>query len=308
MIPCLIAAALMAGGQQPTYKNPVLNAPGAADPAVIRYQGLYYLYPTLDCQGYDVFVSPDLVSWERKGKCYIDPRGGVWAPDVFHNDRGDGKLYLYYTVDNPRGGKLVGVAVADSPLGPFVDKAVLVEGAIDAHMFRDDDGKLYLYYVSLNGGFKIMVQPMADPVTRQGAATALLWPTEPWEKAHGHVTEGPWMVKHKGTLYLMYSGSGADGPDYGIGYATSKSPLGPFVKHPGNPIAHRGEGIFGPGHNCVVIGPDEKHWLVYHQKGTEKVDWDRFVAIDPLWFDEKGVMHTRLSRASSEPAPVKRKR
>jgi beta-xylosidase len=47
------------------------------------------------------------------------------------------------------------------------------------------------------------------------------------------------MLKRQGTYYLMYSGSGADGPDYAIGYATAKSPLGPFTKHSGNPIAQR---------------------------------------------------------------------
>ena len=56
------------------------------------------------------------------------------------------------------------------------------------------------------------------------------------------------MLKHKGTYYLMYSGTGADSPNYGIGYATSKSPTGPFVKYAGNPIAHRGG-------DCARAGP-----------------------------------------------------
>ncbi len=293
-----------------TYRNPVLDCPGAADPTVLRYQGRYYLYPTTDCTGYDVFVSDDLVHWERKPKCYTDARGGVWAPDVFHHAAGDGRFYLYYTADDPSAGggarpfpKLVGVAVADHPLGPFADRGVLVRGAIDAHLFRDDDGGLYLYYVSLPGGFRIMVQPMADPLTPKGIPREVIRPTEPWEKNHGHVTEGPWMLKRQGTYYLMYSGSGAMGPDYAIGYATAASPLGPFTKYPGNPIASRGNGIYGPGHHCVAEGPDGRLWLVYHQKNTEKVDWDRFVAIDPLWFDDAGVIRTRLSRGTDEPAP-----
>src|ERR1035441_1327291 len=82
----------------------------------------------------------------------------------------------------------------------------------------------------------------------------------------GEVTEGPFMLKHKGIYYLTYSGTGADSPNYGIGYATSKSPTGPFVKYAGNPIAHRGGKVLGPGHHCVVEGPDGKLWLVYHQK------------------------------------------
>lgn len=286
-----------------TYRNPIIDCPGAADPAVIRFEGKYYLYPTLDCTGYDVFVSDDLVHWERKPKCFTDARGGLWAPDVFHHVHGDGRFYLYYTADRPGGGKLIGVAVADHPLGPFQDRSVLVEGAIDAHLFQDDDGALYLYYVNLPGGFKILGQPMADPLTPKGEATPLIEPTEEWEKHHGHVTEGPWMLKHRGRYYLMYSGSGAMGPDYAIGYATATAPLGPFTKFAGNPIAHRGNGIFGPGHHCVVAGPDGRLWMVYHQKNTEKVDWDRFLALDPLWFDEEGVIHTRTTRGTDEPAP-----
>jgi xylan 1,4-beta-xylosidase len=287
-----------------TYRNPIVDAWHAADPTVIRYRGRYYLYPTLDTKGYDVFVSDDLVHWEKKGKCFTDPRGGVWAPDVYHDGRGRGGFYLYYTVDKPGGGKLVGVAVADSPLGPFKDRGTLIENAIDAHMFRDDDGQLYLYYCDISPGFnRIAVHPMADLTTAQGRRSVLITPEDGWETRRGRVAEGPWMLKHKGTYYLMYSGSGADGPDYAIGYATSQSPLGPFEKYAGNPIAHRGNGVFGPGHHCVVTGPDNHLWMVYHQQNSERTGWNRFLAIDPLWFDDQGVIHVKTTRGTDEPAP-----
>ena len=117
--------------------------------------------------------------WERKPNCYTDSRGGVWAPDVFHNEKGDGRFYLYYTADNPHGGKLIGATVADSPLGPFKDQGTLVTSAIDANLFRDDGGALYLYYVQLAGGFKIMVQPRSDPLAEKGTPATLIRPTEP---------------------------------------------------------------------------------------------------------------------------------
>ena len=283
-----------------TYRNPIIEA--GADPTVIRYDGKYYLYPTLDTRGYDVFVSDDLVHWENKGKCYTDSRGGVWAPDVFC-DKKNGKIYIYYTVDDPEGGKLIGVAEGKNPLGPFEDKGDLARHAIDAHLFKDSDGSLYLYYVNLKGGFKIMAQPMSSPLHPKGEAKEMIHPTEPWERRDGSVTEGPWMLKHHGTYYLMYSGSGAKGPDYGIGYATAKSPMGPFVKYAANPIAHRGKDIFGPGHHCVVEGPHGGLWMVYHQKSDDGEDWNRFIALDPLWFDGAGVIHTRTTRGIDEPAP-----
>ena len=292
---------LEAQNSEQTYRNPIIDHIGPADPAVIRYEGKYYLYPTWDGKGYDVFVSDDLVHWEQKPKCFVDARGGAWAPDVFHHEHGDGKFYLYYTLNNPAGGKLIGVAIADNPLGPFADRHTLATDAIDAHLFRDDDGGLYLYYVHMAGGFKILVQPMSDPLTKRGSPAKVIEPTEPWERRRGAVTEGPWMLKHNETYYLMYSGSGANGPEYAIGYATSKSPQGPFSKYAGNPIAQQGNGVFGPGHHCVVPGPDGTLWMVYHQQNSTKVGWDRFLAIDPLWFDADGVLHVKTSRGTEEP-------
>ena len=113
-----------------TYRNPLLPDREIADPFVLRLDGKYYLYPTTDGRGYEVFVSDNLVDWELKGRAFTDPRGGAWAPEVFHNRRGDGKFYLYYTDSMPdtyRGPleKQIGVAVADSPLGPFTDKGAL---------------------------------------------------------------------------------------------------------------------------------------------------------------------------------------
>ncbi len=285
-----------------TYRNPIIRRIGPADPAVIRYRGTYYLYPTMDGRGYDVFVSNDLVTWQQKPKCYVDPRRGAWAPDVFHNKRGDGKFYLYYTVNKPGRGKLIGVAVADHPLGPFVDRHTLVTDAIDAHMFQDDDGAFYLYYVEIRPGpFKILVQPMSDPLVKKGPPKEVIRPTADWEQRQGAVTEGPWMLKHDGRYNLMYSGSGANGPDYAIGYATSDSPTGPFTKYRGNPIAKRGNGVFGPGHHCVVAAPNGKLWMVYHQQNSQKIGWDRFLAIDPLWIDKDGVIHAKTTRGTDEP-------
>jgi xylan 1,4-beta-xylosidase len=295
-----------------TYQNPIIDTPSAADPAVIKCNGKYFHYLTLDDQSYDVFVSSDLVHWQRKSKCFTDHRGGLWAPDVFYNEQGDGKLCLYYTINNPGGNikdsaiplaKMIGVATADNPLGPFLDQGSLVFGAIDAHLFRDDDGSLCLYYVDLTGGFKIAVQRMSNLLTKHGRPIVLLSPTEPWERKQLSVTEAPWMLKQNGIYYLMFSGGGADSPDYSIGYATAKSPLGPFVKYSGNPIAHRGNGIFGPGHNCVVVGPDHHLWMLYHQKSDDRIDFDRFLALDPLWFDDQGVIHVKTTRGTEEPAP-----
>jgi beta-xylosidase len=293
-----------------TYSNPILTENNPADPHVILVDGTYYLYATTHGRGYDAYASKDLVNWKDRGSVFRTPRGGAWAPDVFHNERGDGKFYLYYTDDDPNAppgplDKQIGVAVSNSPLGPFEDRKVLARGAIDAHLFQDDDGRYYLYYVEIVGGFKIFVQRMTDPLTPEGERVEVMRPTEPWEMVSGHVTEGPFMLKRDGTYYLTYSGTGADSPNYAIGYATSKSPVGPFEKYAGNPIAHRAKGVYGPGHHCVVDAPDGKKWMVYHQKYDDRTSYRRFLALDPIWFDDDGKLHARVTRGTEKEAPIK---
>ena len=139
-----------------TYRNPIANG---ADPFILPWDGKYYLYSTNSPDGYIVFESEDLMHWENKGLCletgnvYGAPvaKRGFWAPEIY---RIDGRFYMLYTVAGN-----IGVAVADSPLGPFQKYS---EGflfpdrlAIDANLLIDDDGQMYIYYVIVSGGNKI---------------------------------------------------------------------------------------------------------------------------------------------------------
>ncbi len=197
----------------------------------------------------------------------------------------------------------IGVATADRPDGIFENQGTLIDNAIDAHMFLDEDGQYYLYYVQYPG-FRIFVQPMLTPVQKMGEPLQIIVPTEPWEMKPYSLTEAPWMLKHRGTYYLLYSGGGADTQDYAIGYATAQSPTGPFTKYPGNPIVKKGNGVFGPGHCSVIKGADERLWMVYHQQSDESRGWNRIICIDRLWFDDKGILHSRATRGSPQPSPV----
>jgi len=282
-----------------TYANPVI-AETLADPAVIRHDGLYYLYGTGQAGGdggYRVYTSRDLVHWARGPVVFRAREPRVWAPDVWR-DPTTGRFYLYWTVHSK-----VGVAEADGPRGPFANPRQLVKGAIDAHLFRDDDGRLYLYYVKFPG-FRITVQRMADPVTPAGEPKVILKPTSEWETRNGRVTEGPWMMRHAGRYYLLYSGSGANTPDYAVGYATARNPMGPFTRAPHNPIVHRSENVFGPGHGCAVRDGAGAWWHVYHQKRTNKVEWGRDICLDPLRFDAQGRLFGEATRGVRRMAPV----
>jgi len=273
------------------YQNPLIRG-NLADPAVIRHEGVFYLYATGEVDGDNgtkVFTSTNLVDWKEGPVVFRPGQPHVWAPDVWR-DPDSGRFYLFYRVN-----QTVGVAEAEGPMGPFTLKKKFFDRAIDAHLFRDDDGKLYLYFVQLPG-FRITVQSMASPTELGGERRVILQPESDWEKKSGHVTEGPWMIKRQNRYYLLYSGSGADTPNYAVGYATAPHPLGPFTRASNNPIIQRGPGLFGPGHGCAVQDDAGRWWHIYHQKSTERVEWQRFIAIDPLWFDQHGRLFGSASR------------
>lgn len=282
-----------------TFRNPVIDA-NLADPAVIEHEGIYYLYATGDVNGdngYRAFTSTDLVKWQRGPVVFQPGQPHVWAPDVWR-DPVSQRVYLYYTAN-----RTVGVAEANNPLGPFVNPRKLFDSSIDAHLFADDDGQLYFYFVQLPG-FRITVQPMSSPTEKTGIANVVLSPKSEWEKRAGHVTEGPSVVKHNGLYYLIYSGSGAKTPDYGVGYATAASPLGPFKRGKNNPILHRSEGLFGPGHGSPFRDRAGRWWYIYHQKRTDQIEWDRFICLDPLRFDAQGRLFGSATLGIEQPAPV----
>ena len=269
-----------------TYKNPVFGEAQAADPGVLFYDGKYYCYSTSAPIGYYVYTSDDMVNWKNEGLCCdmawgISKSGYYWAPEVIEHN---GKFYMIMTVD-----ERIGFAVADSPLGPFIpEKTWLFDKTIDGHVFIDDDGQAYLYYVSWRDGHEYGIYGCEledDIVTvREGTEVQLLKPKEAWEKVDGNVTEGPFLLKHNGIYYLTYSGTGYTSPDYAVGYATSDQPLGTYARYEGNPILSRTEKLYGPGHHSFTTSPDGSElFIVYHVHNTSEVH-PRKICIDRARF------------------------
>ena len=286
------------------YGEPILlpNAATAADPSVIWVDGVYYLYPTTTQNSVECWSSADMEAWFFEGVVWGPAPAGawnddqVWAPDVFVHD---GKYYLYYSANLK-----IGVAVADHPAGPFVDvydHPMIGAGngntlfrSIDAHVFADDDGALYMYctfYLPFSG---LRVSPMNDPVTVTGQWEHLMLPNVfSWER---FINEGAWVLKHQGTYYLMYSGDGANLPGYSLGYATAHSPLGPFEKFEGNPILSQDANwdFWGPGHNSVTTDDSGRLWMFYHTKTTSTVSWDRRIRKNRIDYDDQGDLYVVL--------------
>ena len=151
--------AILLGCDSPAYRNPLDVAFG--DPFILHAaDGKFYMYGTSgDIRGFRVCVSDDLVTWQ-KGDVVYDGNASAWgtdcfwAPEVYERD---GRYYLFFSANwrhNPNGDLetfRIGVAVADSPSGPFsdlYDRPVFDPGypVIDANVLWDDDGRMYLYY------------------------------------------------------------------------------------------------------------------------------------------------------------------
>jgi len=264
-----------------TYTNPVYDH--LADPEVIYEDGTFYLYGT-GGMGYGVHTSDDLVNWGRRGTAVYGTLWGItrnyWAPDI---DYVDGKYYMAVTCDEK-----LGFAVSDSLMGPFqaVGDAPLYEKTIDGHIFVDDDGRRYLYYVSWDGPYGIYgveLDEQMQPI--QETATLLIRATDPWEQTEGSVAEGPYMLKHNGLYYLTYSGSGYTGIYYAVGYAVAESPLGTYEKYAHNPILVGHTQIHGVGHHSIVTIPQTgEMWMVYHCHNSLFAVQERKICIDRMRF------------------------
>jgi len=99
-------------------------------------------------------------------------------------------------------------------------------------------------------------------------------------------TEGSYIFKKKDQYYIMYSANFFGGKNYAVGYATSKSPLGPFKKANNNPVLEKniekGGIVTGTGHNSITLSPDGKHMLCVYHGRTSKTGRQRVVFIDRM--------------------------
>src|SRR5690606_37126337 len=137
----------------------------------------------------------------------------LWAPEVVKHN---GFYYMVYSAAGGSDGyKRICVARSASPLGPFADIAAPLfddgQGWIDGHIFFDTDGQIYLY----------CTQALSDPPddesfthvsklnnTLTGLTTGLtlcLSPSANWEGGATKWNEAPFIVKHNGYYYLLYS-------------------------------------------------------------------------------------------------------
>lgn len=279
-----------------SYNNSIGLVPNMADPFILRSGGKYYLYGTDDGSaslGFKVYGSTDLINWSKPIGVHEGGRAleranswgkkGFWGAEVYERN---GKFYMYFTVEEH-----LAIATSSSPLGPFIQnekKPLRPQKEIDPHLFVDDNGKAYMYYVGFdNKSNDIFVEEMNDDwlTPKEDTKTRCIWFTQPWENADPKfakwpVTEGSAVLKHKGVYYLFYTGNHFLSPKYAVGYATATSPFGPWTKYEGNPILNETENLRGTGHCSFVKAPNNEIIMVYHSHKDLITTNPRKLAID----------------------------
>jgi beta-xylosidase len=263
-----------------------------ADPHAAVFGNKFYIYPTTDGfpgwsgTQFKAFSSDDLVNWTDHGVIFDVPQdtvwaeGRAWAPAMAEKN---GKYYFYYSADTN-----IGVAVSDSPTGPFVDplgKPLIPAGQysgqmIDPMAFTDDDGQSYLYF---GNGSGYVVKLKDDMISLDGPAVNI---------TPSGFREGAFVFKRDGKYYFMWSENDTRDENYRVAYAIGNSPMGPFTKQSIVLQKDLSLGIKGPGHHSVVQVPGkDEYYIVYHRFSIPGGDGThREVSIDKMLFNEDGTI------------------
>jgi GH43 family beta-xylosidase len=109
---------------------------------------------------------------------------------------------------------------------------------------------------------------------------------------------------------MMYSANYFGGKNYAVGYATAKSPLGPFTKAANNPVlqknTEKGGVVTGTGHNSVTYSPDGKEMLCVYHARTLATGEERVVFIDRMKILNNGTLVVEGPTTTPQPAPGSR--
>ncbi len=286
--------------QSPDAGNPLL--PGYfADPTIVEFDGIYYIYATTDNEmlasgAPTLWYSRDLLNWynytlDIPSLESINLRN-FWAPDIVKGD--DGRYYLYF--GNCQAGCNIYGYVSSTPVGPWTklhqdDTPVIGSGfprrgfpSLDAQFFRDDDGKIYAYWgtwVHYNGGYAVgELDSKSMSRMINGKNIPLEQTPEPFEAAY--------VLKHKDKYILMYSSASCHDASYNVRYSYADNPYGPFTPGDNNPIlsTNADQSVHGPGHHSV-LKQGEDYYIVYHRHDypMTRGGMARQVCIDSMIFE-----------------------
>lgn len=223
-------------------ENPIFRNSFTADPAPLVHNGRLYIYVGKDeakdgemftMTAWLCYSTTDMKNWTYHGPVMTPGNftwgdKDAWAAQVVERN---GKFYLYVTVTgkNPYGGRNIGVAVSDSPTGPFVDARGTplirdnmtnngkVWDDIDPTVLIDDDGQAYLCW----GNPICYLVKLKSNMTEIDGEIKMITPP--------NYAEGPWLHKRNGIYYLTYPAFVAPVGSEQICYATATNINGPWT-------------------------------------------------------------------------------
>ena len=291
--------------------NPLIRDKFTADPAPLVHDGTLYLYVGHDeyYEGQDTasggrefnitewlcYSTEDMQTWRDHG-AVLRPTdfdwgiGEAWASQVIEHE---GKFYYYTTLQagDPYNSKVIGVAVGDSPIGPFTDaigKPLITDDMtsneprgwwndIDPTFIMDHNGQAWLCW---GNGTCFLVKLKPNLIEIEGEIEILDLP---------RFIEGPWLHMRNGLYYLTYASMG-EGRE-AISYATSTSMEGPWIP--------RGE-LTGMAENSFTIHPGiaefKEKWYLFYHNATLTIDnrpgatGRRSVCIEELHYNSDGTI------------------
>lgn len=290
----ILAYTCILHGQNPIVPQGVY----IADPSAhVWKDGKIYIYGSLDvspkryCSGsYKVLSSKDMINWdlsetsfsaigENDQVPYIDSY--LFAPDVQYFDN---KYYLYYclAVWGNNSTSCEGVAISDSPTGPFKNGTPITVGKyneIDPCVFIDDDGQAYYIW----GQFSAKIAKLKPD--RMDIDSTTIVENIVTEKDH-FFHEGSYMVKRNGLYYLLYADVSRGGAPTCLGYSVSQSPMGPYTY--GGVIIDNKHSDPSAWNNHGSLVEFKNQWYVFYHRPTNNSASMRKACVEPIFFTEDG--------------------
>ncbi|MCX7049296.1 MAG: family 43 glycosylhydrolase [Candidatus Sumerlaeota bacterium] len=297
-----------------TYQNPIMTMEPIRDPQIVKSGETWYLtgcYGPFDSieesTGVKVWSSKDMLNWKCEGFVFT-PSPQDWcqrrfrAPELFIKD---GKYYLLFISPDERYPKKppsVGLASANNILGPYksvTEKEPMIRFTTDATLFRDDDGKTWIFISGPRCGQVDLDKGVISSPLKQCFKSDQDW----WEDE----IESLSVIKNDGLYYCFYSSS-ARGCE--VGFAAAPEVGGPWQQYRRNPIygaqdkgvCRKNEKLYTQprmipfikaGNGSAFKGPDGRFWYCCHGVLPADISDPRLV-MDPMDFDEKGVPHINL--------------
>ncbi len=293
-------------------QNPIIRDQFTADPTARVFNNKVYLYPSHDIvppagqrqdwfcmEDYHVFSSENLTDWTDHGVIvtqnkvpWVKPNSySMWAPDCVYKD---GKYYFYFP-SNPASGMGfgIGVAVADSPEGPFIPEPEPIKGinGIDPCVLLASDGNAYIFW---GAGRCAKLKPNMKELADDTPTEKVKWGDREFEMKGvnclkglpSRQAEGPFAFEYNGNYYLTYPY--VRNNTEVLGYAMSKNPMGPY-EYKGLIMPEHENGCWTNHHS--IINYKGQWYLFYHQNAfSPKDDKRRSVQIERLYFNPDGTI------------------